>query len=338
MKYIYMILLSSLFALPNTVFGIFREWKTIPNQVYNIVALNNEGTLCATFTSRNTIGLWSTYTGKKKLSFKVSNNAQFFAEALSFSPNSKFLAVASSENNATVWNTDTGKLHISLKGHSDEVSHIAFSSDGSKIITSSLDGSAIIWSAINGKIEKKFSLENPEPIKFVAISNDNTQLITVSHTSEKDITLWDTESMESISFDLENAAKSASFNNSGNKIIISFEQKNSTNHNFTKNSESTAAIIDLMDLSIKTLKNKYPASIKSAFFAPNDFAIITTDDMSNIALWDPQTQKIVDSLPQIGSGVEQASISNDLTTLVSITGENIVTIWVSQINKKCADN
>ena len=52
---------------------------------------------------------------------------------------------------AFVWDTRTGKLLLSLAGAKSPIHDIAYSPDGSRIVTGSDDGAAIVWDAGSGK-------------------------------------------------------------------------------------------------------------------------------------------------------------------------------------------
>jgi WD40 repeat protein len=50
-----------------------------------------------------------------------------------------------------VWDALTGKEKHVLNGHTDSVNSVAFSSDGSHIVSGSSDNSVRVWDALTGK-------------------------------------------------------------------------------------------------------------------------------------------------------------------------------------------
>jgi WD40 repeat protein len=89
--------------------------------------------------SRGSIHLWDV--GNKKLLREIKAGGG----PIAISEDSKFLATGDRYGAVEVWSIENGKRVGRREGHSDRISSIAFSSDGSRLITGSADGIAIIW-------------------------------------------------------------------------------------------------------------------------------------------------------------------------------------------------
>src|SRR5262249_23647781 len=69
-----------------------------------------------------------------------------------FSPDgSRVLSSGSRADTVRLWDPTTGKTLIEFEGHTDTVTHAAFNSDGSRIVTASDDKTARVWDAATGK-------------------------------------------------------------------------------------------------------------------------------------------------------------------------------------------
>ena len=90
----------------------------------------------------------------------------------------------SADKTARVWDTQTGATVAQLNGHSADISYVAFTADGSKIVTAAEDG-VRIWDATTGAS----SAIVPEPRSLVAISDNGRQVI--SSSAPNRVHLWD---------------------------------------------------------------------------------------------------------------------------------------------------
>lgn len=71
--------------------------------------------------------------------------------ALSFSNNSKMLALASEDRTVKIWSIPDGRLIKTLNGHTKSVTSVSFSPDGKMLATASEDETAKIWSIPEGR-------------------------------------------------------------------------------------------------------------------------------------------------------------------------------------------
>ncbi|MFH1268698.1 MAG: WD40 repeat domain-containing protein, partial [Planctomycetota bacterium] len=54
----------------------------------------------------------------------------------------------SRDNTGKIWDAETGKEILTLAGHSQAITTVAFSPDGRSVLTGSRDGTLIIWLAV----------------------------------------------------------------------------------------------------------------------------------------------------------------------------------------------
>lgn len=80
---------------------------------------------------------------------------------------------------AFLWDIQTGKVVRTFSGHTMLVASIAFSPDGSKVLTGGLDRTAELWDASNGTLLRTFS-GHKSGISSVAFSPNGTKVLTGS--------------------------------------------------------------------------------------------------------------------------------------------------------------
>ncbi|MBV9454826.1 MAG: PD40 domain-containing protein, partial [Rubrobacter sp.] len=135
---------------------------------------------------------WSQQPDEAQSSDHVSVKHDDKVNAVAFSPDSKYLATASSDKTACVWEAATGD-EVKCVSHKGPVNSVAFSpKDGKYIATASDDGTARIWNATTGKEETSSSPIKPGGKKAygVAFSSDGKHLATASDDGNPRI--WDT--------------------------------------------------------------------------------------------------------------------------------------------------
>jgi WD40 repeat protein len=81
----------------------------------------------------------------------------------------------------TVWETETGRRVFSLAGHGDEVTSVAFTPDGKRLVSGSFDKTASLWDLETGKEIRRFRGHKGE-VFGVAVSPDGKRLLTCSGT------------------------------------------------------------------------------------------------------------------------------------------------------------
>ena len=106
----------------------------------------------------NTIRLWNMDTGTDRAFFKTSTGN---FHALTFSPNGKLLASGNNDGKVRLWDATVKKQEgsgrlghytplLTLKGHKNQVSALAFSPDGKTLITASSYGNIRVWNTTTG--------------------------------------------------------------------------------------------------------------------------------------------------------------------------------------------
>ncbi len=106
-----------------------------------------------------------------------------------FSPDDKYIVLFSGAA-AEVWDTATGKSVAALRGHVGEIRSLAFSKDGTFVVTASTDGTARVWDVQTGKSLQLSGHEGA--VNSAVFSDDGRYIVT---TSQNRGYLWETKSM-----------------------------------------------------------------------------------------------------------------------------------------------
>jgi WD40 repeat protein/tetratricopeptide (TPR) repeat protein len=119
---------------------------------------------------------------------------------------------------AIIWDTARGDEVARLEGHTEAVSHAAFSPDGLRVATASEDDTARIWDASDGKILSKLQGHSSD-VTHVAFSPDGDRLVTTS--LDQTACLWDLKAGAQLTPLLKHtqAVKQAAFSPDGRLVV-----------------------------------------------------------------------------------------------------------------------
>ena len=106
---------------------------------------------------------------------------------MSFSPDGKTLASASSDKTIKLWNIKTKKEIFSFLGHNNAVNSVSFSPDGKILASGSDDNTIKLWN-IETKKEILSFLGHNNAVNSVSFSPDGKTLASAS--SDNTIKLW----------------------------------------------------------------------------------------------------------------------------------------------------
>lgn len=116
--------------------------------------------------------------------------AENTAHAAAFSPDGRHLAFIA-DRSVVVWDIAEAEQALRLQGHTDLVYSIAWSPDGSRIVTSGQDGQVLIWDAINGQFRR--SLGKPEGVITAAVWSPTGDRVAAA-LKESGVVIWAVES------------------------------------------------------------------------------------------------------------------------------------------------
>jgi WD40 repeat protein len=88
-----------------------------------------------------------------------------------------------------IWDSHSGQCKALLKGHTERVWYVAFSPDGSRIVSGSNDQTVLIWDSQSGKYTGPPFQSRTAEVHSVAFSPDMTYLLCVS--TDNTVECWD---------------------------------------------------------------------------------------------------------------------------------------------------
>jgi WD40 repeat protein len=176
---------------PGTPLAVFRDDKL--RAIYS-AALSPDGKRVICGLADGAARIWNSET---KGDFDELKGHDEVVISASFSPDGLKVVTGSSDRSSRVWDlrleagaggarlTSLGSPMI-LRGHTGTVSAVAFSPDGSRILTASADGTARIWWSESK--EPRILGNHTKPIEKVVFSRDGNKVATASR--DATVTIW----------------------------------------------------------------------------------------------------------------------------------------------------
>jgi WD40 repeat protein len=339
-----------------------------------------DGRLIVTASGDNLARIWDAATGRPLAQLAHGNkNVSSVLEA-TFSPDGTRLATVSSDGTAWIWDVRQGRnlaqlqdgidllnlirvvqgnLVIQLRNETGAkavptmagIRTVAFSPDGSTVVTASSSGVARVWDADSGRELNR--LAHDDVVTHAEFSPNGRRIITASrdHTAR----LWDTSSGRALArFGHDAAVSEASFSPDGRYIVTASDDGTAGVWDATDTYEVARAhyqnqlrrdgFLDPDTLRIKqaiaratnhavdTSTNREIArldqgsKVTDAHFSADGRLIVTASDDHTARIWDGATGSELARL-QHGAAVESAAFSADGSQVVTTLQGNVAQVW-----------
>jgi WD40 repeat protein len=211
-----------------------------------------------------------------------------------------------------VYVEDKALLRV-FNGHQNSVTSVAFSPDGSKILTGSWDNTARLWNIVTGQQILTFT-GHQEPVQSVAFSPDGSKILTGSrdHTAR----LWDaTDGKLLMTFiGHQDRVWSATFSPDGTKVL-------------TGSWDNTARLWNVANGKALATFAGHQEPILSVAFSPDGTKILTGSRDHTARLWDAASGQLLLTLTDHEDDVNSVAFSPDGSKILTGSDDLKARLW-----------
>jgi WD40 repeat protein/GTPase SAR1 family protein len=233
--------------------------------------------------------------------------------SVSFSIDSKTIAIGSSDNNIHLFNAINSVTILVIKAHTNRINSVAFSQDGQTLASGSSDRTIKIWDISTGQCLKTL-MEHTDRINSVAFSHDSQTL--ASGSSDRTIKIWDISTGQCLKTLMEHTDRI-------NSVASSHDSQ-------TLASGSSDRTIKIWDIStgqcLKTLMG-HTDRINSVAFSHDSQTLVSGGEDKALTLWDSSLGKRIRSIQGSMNRICSIAFNHDYRTLASGGDDQTVRLW-----------
>jgi len=209
-----------------------------------------------------------------------------------------------------------------LIGHSDAISHISLSSDGTQLVSSSTDGTLGVWALFSGSLRQKLRGHSGAVLHARFCLDD---LFIVSFSTDSTIIIWDVTTGKQLHRLHSDDSQFTGVSISPDNVFLA--------------ACSTDATIRLWTMPFATevfsMQEAHQGPIHSVTFSSNGKRLLTTSSDGTMKVWsiDGTLHKILRGHNHVA---HSAAFSKDMSSVVSASRDG--TIWIWDLSADCIES
>ena len=251
------------------------------------------------------IRFWNTRTGRN------TKTLDMWSEPLAYSPDGSKIAVGRGDR-ILLLNARTGQVQQTLSGHTNGIYRMAFSSDGSALVSASWDGTIRLWNASAGS--HRLTIEGHFNFRAVTLSPNGK---TIATTSDDGVFLWNTSKGKfTKAFDVGERSHVIAYSPDGKTLAIE-----------RWNDGPQIRLLNSWTGRVKKILRYQGESVRVIAYSPDGKMLASGSWDGAIRLWNARIGKLQKTLTGHTREISSLVFSSDNKTLASGSWDGTVRLW-----------
>jgi len=215
-------------------------------------------------------------------------------------------------NGAYLWDAATGRILFVLRGHTSAVNAVAFTPDGTGLVTAGADKTLKLWQVTTGQQLANFP-GHAEQVMTVAFAPDGQSF--VSGSNDKTVRIWDMRTRKE---------RAQLKDHKGPVLAVAYAPDG---HMLA--SASQDGTVKLWDSSGKALRTLggHKNGATSVAFAPKEALLISGDGEGHVRFWDPGSGKELQAVKKHSGNLAALAFAADGQKLATGSHDGVVGLW-----------
>jgi WD40 repeat protein len=234
--------------------------------------------------------------------------------AIAFSPGGDLIASGTASGAIQVWDASSLSNIATIRRHHGRVTSIAFSSDGSQVVSGSVDGTVRIRPVASSEEPLSPIPSHDACVNQVAFSSDGSRL--VSGSNDKTVRIWDSLVCEELAVlhGHEDAVWTVAYSPDNARVI-------------SGSRDNTVRVWNAFDFQEVAVLKGHHNDVNFVACAPDGALIASCSDDHTVRLWSSSTLQESARLEGHTAVVWSVAFSPNSTRLVSTSEDKMVRVW-----------
>jgi WD40 repeat protein/serine/threonine protein kinase len=258
-----------------------------------VVGFSPDGKKVFTGATDRLVRLWDAETGQlAKPTFTNTDLAGSLVAAAVFRADGKVLAMSNATGKVRLWNAENGQTLCPPLQHGGRVEVLAFSPDGTALLTGSWDGTARRWDVNSGK--ELFRCQHGSNVNAVAFTPDGKRILTAS--ADRSLRLWDAATGQPLASPLWH-----------DSVVVSLRCNAAGTRALTGSWDATARVWNLQPGEPHGPPIHHPGSVRVALWSPDETRLLTAGADGIARIWKAPPDPWISRHPTAGTVFHIAS-------------------------------